>query len=108
LECKGLCHESCHKDVIPATATPREIERIGEHAGDLIPASDCDACPLLTAAGRCRAYEVRPLLCRLWGMVADPLMICPHCRPDRYLTNEEVMRIWEKLEEINRRYLATL
>ncbi len=38
--------------------------------------------------GRCSVYEVRPLICRLWG--ATEAMPCPFgCEPDRVLTDEE-------------------
>lgn len=37
-------------------------------------------CPALTADERCGVYEVRPMVCRLWG-AAEP-MPCPWgCRP---------------------------
>lgn len=45
-------------------------------------------CPLLTEDGRCSAYQVRPLVCRQWGVGED--MKCPWgCEPERYLTEEE-------------------
>jgi Fe-S-cluster containining protein len=76
-------------------------EKIGD---DLAPG--CRECPLLTNHGRCSQYDLRPLMCRLWGVVNDPLMICPFgCEPQRYLSNAEVVAIWRKVSEINRRYL---
>jgi hypothetical protein len=42
-------------------------------------------CSLLVD-GRCSAYAVRPLICRLWGSVAS--MRCPHgCVPSAVLTD---------------------
>jgi Fe-S-cluster containining protein len=36
---------------------------------------------MLTAVGRCAVYGIRPMVCRLWGLVEG--MPCPHgCRPD--------------------------
>lgn len=49
-------------------------------------------CPHLGLSGRCEAYAVRPLICRLWGAVED--LRCPWgCKPDRYLTRLEARRL---------------
>jgi Fe-S-cluster containining protein len=40
--------------------------------------------------GRCEIYEKRPLLCRMFGAVDDPLLTCPHgCGPVNKLTKQE-------------------
>lgn len=54
----------------------------------------CLDCPYATPAG-CEIYEDRPILCRLFGAVADePLLACPHGRgPARPLTADEGRRI---------------
>lgn len=45
-------------------------------------------CPALDFIGRCSVYEIRPLICRLWGVVET--MKCHYgCEPERYLTDEE-------------------
>lgn len=46
-------------------------------------------CPALDDRKRCSAYDKRPMICRLWGVVET--MKCPHgCRPSpRYLTDEQ-------------------
>ena len=48
-------------------------------------------CPMLhRASGDCRVYPVRPMLCRLWGLVKK--MACPWgCVPERWLTDEEAV-----------------
>lgn len=105
MECKGLCQASCGR--IEECLTPRELDRILGVAGvDEIPANiGCVKCPLLDVHGQCSVYDVRPLICRLWGMVYDELMMCPFgCRPSRYLSNDEVGRIWAKLNSISKRY----
>ena len=59
-ECRGLCVESCRKDV-------------GFGA-------DADGMCTQLANGRCSIYDQRPTVCRLWGDV--PEMPCPHgCTP---------------------------
>lgn len=49
-------------------------------------------CPSLTASGRCAVYSVRPMICRVWGLVRE--MACPWgCVPDRWLSGREVQRL---------------
>ena len=54
---------------------------------------------MLTADRRCAVYEVRPMICRLWGLVER--MPCPFgCRPEGgLLSDEEGARL---LREANR------
>ena len=85
LECKGLCQHSCGP-IIMTTAEARRVERVLGH--EMGHCGDDLRCPMLGEDGRCTVYEVRPLICRLWGMEVS--MQCPHgCRPSRYLSREE-------------------
>lgn len=98
IECQGKCQDSCG----PIGMSDEEYERICRHLGR--PISDAGkadqgvriwppppdlTCPLLGVDGRCTIYRLRPLICRLWGVVES--MPCPYgCRPQpRYLTNRE-------------------
>lgn len=98
IACAGLCQQSCG----PIEMTQVEFDLICRHLGRRPPHAIVEAgrgtvlllspdlnCPLLSAAGRCLAYGVRPLICRLWGLVEG--MRCPHgCRPHpRLLTVQE-------------------
>lgn len=48
--------------------------------------------------GRCSIYEVRPLYCRLYGVVDDAGMKCPHgCKPSQLLTEDEADVIMAKV-----------
>lgn len=99
LDCRGLCYSSCG----PIECSERERGRLAE-AGVALPtlaeylaqdrAGQTITCPAL-ALGRCTAYEVRPMLCRIWG-AADGLP-CPHgCRPldgGRLLTDAEAYEL---------------
>jgi Fe-S-cluster containining protein len=79
--CKGLCAETCgpiemseverrriaaRGVVIPPAAQALEAIAVGVRSGD---------CPALVD-NRCSVYEVRPLICRLWGAVES--MPCGH------------------------------
>lgn len=83
IACKGLCHVSCG----PVPATRLEIEAIEKTT--FVPwGVDANGTCSMLFAGRCTAYEKRPLLCRLWGVVES--MPCVFgCTPDRMLSDAE-------------------
>lgn len=96
IACKGLCSQSCG----PIECSNLERKRVrkagGGHIGlkyldvEAIKAGrEVPACPALEET-RCSVYAVRPLICRLFGLLQHPTMRCPHgCEPERWLTNEE-------------------
>lgn len=76
IECKGLCSNSCG----PIDMSDVERRLISEQ-GLEIPGMTCLTCPALDFAGRCRVYDIRPMICRLWGVTET--MKCPHgCVPE--------------------------
>jgi Fe-S-cluster containining protein len=83
--CKVLCHQACG----PIGMNPREGQRIRERGvntphhidglAELVVTGDY-TCPALNADNQCSVYEVRPMLCRLWG--ATEGMPCEYgCTP---------------------------
>lgn len=53
--------------------------------------------------GTCRVYALRPLICRLWGLVDHPAMRCRFgCIPERWITAEEGREYYRKTLEIER------
>lgn len=75
LQCRGRCQEACG----PIDMSQAERDRIREQGVAIPPLSS--PCPALTFMGTCGVFEVRPLICRLWGMVEA--MACPWgCMPD--------------------------
>ena len=84
LDCQGLCSESCG----PIALSLRERARIVERARKPIEIDDRATCSMLTGDGRCEVYEIRPMICRLWGLVKR--MPCPYgCRPEGGLMSDE-------------------
>ena len=74
MRCDTGCGECC--GVIPVTETEfRSVQRfIAEH--DITPAASTDGtCPFYQQ-GSCAVHPVRPIICRLFGHSADPLMTC--------------------------------
>lgn len=55
---------------------------------------------MLTEEHRCSVYEIRPMICRLWGLVRG--MPCPYgCRPEGgLLPDEEGQRLLREAERI--------
>ena len=114
IQCQGKCHNTCG----PIIMSEFEQLRMGEANGGLpilMPLPDVDAglnaglyCPFLTPEKRCGIYDVRPLICRLWGVVktyGNTPMLCPHgCKLDRLMTDQEAAEAIRKAEEISRRF----
>lgn len=81
LDCKGKCHDVCTRIII----SPGERARIRRISGIEIPPpaqmarEGCQTCPALKNR-RCTVYEIRPMVCRLWGI--DETMRCEYgCKP---------------------------
>lgn len=92
IACKGLCARSCGPIMaeIPeadACGADYALIQLGAHVVAAFSFDRKHRCNLLKN-GRCTAYDHRPAVCRLWGVVED--MPCMYgCEPDRYLTRSE-------------------
>lgn len=103
LHCKGTCQESCGPIVIEG----KEEQKVKEYCNrnniqfhelkpptktefiSLLMKDDSDlVCPYLKE-GRCSIYSVRPMICKLWGVVES--MKCMNgCVPEKgFLTDKE-------------------
>ena len=90
IACKGRCPSSCG----PIDASRAERRILREHGIRLralplldVACGEVRTCPALVD-GRCSVYAVRPLICRLWGVVES--MPCPWgCKPERYLSDAQ-------------------
>lgn len=101
IECKGLCARSCG----PVMCEPSEALRAGGKYklltlnGRTVAAYEVDRklrCNLLRN-GRCTAYDNRPTICRLWGIV-ETMPCLWGCQPERMLTDaegREILRLAE-------------
>jgi hypothetical protein len=75
IECKGLCHHECTYIAL----SDLEAERITDKIKRL---------PVFGSLEPCELYDVRPLICRLYGL--EESMVCPHgCVPSKMLTEAE-------------------
>lgn len=102
IDCQGLCHDSCG----PIGLTVRERQRIERAAGKPLTCGAGASCSMLTPDRRCGVYDLRPLICRLWGVVET--LPCPYgCRPERYLSAKEGMELTLLADKIGGSDLAS-
>lgn len=105
LNCKGLCQQSCSLIKVGELERKRVAQHLGsdpfipsENFLEVLAASPFDQwkCSLLKD-GKCSIYRIRPLICRLFGLVEK--MKCPFgCVPDRWLTDSEAKKMMEKAQ----------
>lgn len=98
MQCQGLCSDSCYSLV----QTPVERDLVADRTGIELKLVQVPptACPALGMLKTCLAYEVRPLICRLWGMT--PGMRCQYgCEPEGgFLTAEQTYGFLARAAEI--------
>lgn len=71
--CQGKCVASCG----PLPVTPTGLARMSKAIGKPLTVDNNMVCSALDqGTGRCRGYEKRPLICRLWGVAEG--MECAH------------------------------
>lgn len=94
VDCQRKCAASCG----PIVWTRIEHENIRKAvSGEFRIMADRSfpACPYLDG-DRCTIYESRPLVCRLFGLIAKTP--CPWgCKPERWLADEEVTAVYDEL-----------
>jgi Fe-S-cluster containining protein len=98
--CRGLCAEACG----PVPMTTFEAVRLRRadprHRWPMVVLrNERPRCCYLTDADRCGVYDVRPLVCRVWGTVKR--LSCMHgCTPDRWLTDHEFAALAQAAERL--------
>jgi Fe-S-cluster containining protein len=94
IKCQGLCHEACG----PIAMSKVEFVRITRETNSTPEVDEVGTCSLLKDK-RCSVYSIRPMICRLWGLVED--LACPFgCVPSRVLTKQESYNFLSKVVEI--------
>lgn len=83
IPCQRKCQDACG----PIFMSRVEWQRITRRLGYTPHGTDDLVCPMLQQ-GLCSVYHIRPMICRLWGLVET--LRCPWgCEPTRVLTHEE-------------------
>jgi hypothetical protein len=97
--CQGQCTEACG----PLGMSQLEFLQVQRVTPLRLAEGKTTTCPLLKR-GRCTVYAKRPMICRLWGAVAN--MPCPWgCRPARYLTVDEGDALMRQAEALSQQLL---
>lgn len=97
IACKQFCHDYCGAVAMTEIEAKRIEKKVHRRLPVLLgPGLSCS----LLSGTRCTVYALRPLICRLWGVVET--MRCPHgCQPSRMLTKEEGFRFLEEIGKIS-------
>lgn len=101
IECQRECWRACG----PIAMSHAEADQVSAHIAEFplrLPMEGNDnLCPALSLLGNCMIYEVRPLICRLYGLVQ--VLHCPHgCLPEQWVSNREARNLMERLESLGR------
>lgn len=100
IDCQGMCWDSCG----PIQMTGVERQRIHREAGVEIPdrswlRDGSGLCPALNMFHQCSVYQIRPLICRIWGMTRR--LRCNYgCKPDRMLSEPQAYEFIARAMEI--------
>lgn len=110
-KCKDGCSDCCGPVELSRLEYLRCIQVSGRSAEDVRQQMQYNlkqgiySCPLLNSkTGRCTVYEVRPAICRLFGVVRNQLL-CPHgYAPEStaLLSDEQARNILKKVEELGK------
>lgn len=94
IRCKGLCTESCGP-IVYGDVERRNIEQT-HGKGGLPEAGRGLTCNQLVPSGRCKIYNQRPLICRLFGVAKG--LECPHgCVPESVLSKRKARKLLDKV-----------
>lgn len=100
-DCEPGCHACCgivpfstkERDLVAAIRPMEQWEPFMD--GSWVPTASLAtfSCPFLTASG-CGIYEIRPMVCRLFGAVDHPQMKCPKgCGPAKLIPDSESRKL---------------
>lgn len=85
VQCQGKCQEACG----PIACSTAEAEIMRRHSGrPLSFDARTGRCNYLNDGGRCSVYEVRPLVCRIFG-ASEKLPCIWGCKPTAPLLSEK-------------------
>lgn len=110
-KCKEGCFDCCGPVELSRLEYQRCVQASGRTAEDIRRQMQDNIkqgtylCPLLDVeTGKCTVYEVRPTICRLFGVVRQEL-VCPHgYAPEDsvMLSNQQAREILRKVEELGK------
>ena len=84
IQCRRKCQRACGPIMMSEAESERIAERVGrqtKETGDL-------SCPMLSLMGQCSIYDIRPAICRIYGLT-QALRCEFGCVPERWLSDAE-------------------
>ncbi len=98
IACTGACHDCCGP-ISWGTREAKLVTRVTGKPATFVTHGDSIRCNYLDESKRCEVYALRPLICRIYGLV--PAMKCPFgCVPERWLTDEEARELLRRIRPI--------
>jgi len=95
------CPPGCNRCCGPVPITDFEAALLGIPGAKATPTKlDGHLC-MFSSKNGCRAYHIRPFMCRLFGSVSDPLLVCPYgFAPKNPLSEEDGKRLTEEYKKL--------
>jgi Fe-S-cluster containining protein len=103
--CRGLCTVAC--GAVPMVrAEAARLPQADPRRRLPMVVAETRRCVYLSPVGRCSVYDVRPLICRVWGVIKR--MSCHHgCLPDRWLSDHDFAALGQRVERLGGELLVT-
>ena len=99
-ECVAGCTDCCGPVVMSRLEWKRILDKLGKREGQMKIGDDL-LCPMLDkATHRCTVYEIRPAICKLFGVVEHPKLTCPHVKPEQAITDSECSTIINQIARL--------
>ena len=95
IDCQRRCQSSCGPILMSRAESDRIAARVGR-----TPRTKADLqCPMLSIMGACSIYDIRPTICRIYGLTES--LACQFgCVPDRWLDEDEARRFLLRIQKL--------
>ena len=96
IKCQRRCQKYCGLILMSKAESDRIAERIGRTPKDTQNLS----CPMLSLMGNCKIYDIRPAICRLYGLTKS-LQCQFGCTPERWLDDAEARHLLREIHKLS-------
>ena len=96
IKCQRLCQDACGPILMSKAESERIAERIGRTPKDTKDLS----CPMLSLMGSCTIYDIRPAICRIYGLTKS-LQCQFGCTPERWLDEAEARLLLRQIHKLS-------
>ena len=99
IDCQRRCQNACGPILMSKAESDRIADRIGRTPKDTEDTKDL-SCPMLSLMGNCTIYDIRPAICRLYGLTK--LLQCQFgCTPERWLDDTEARHLLRQIHKLS-------